>query len=275
MPQKDRKIKQTELMEKQRKSNMYAVPTEQEKKNIHIAAAVGFFIMPVVVYVILSVIYTYNYGDITTAFLEMILAYVITILKFPLVYILCGLTCFCIYKYGIKNSVPVITAAYISMLIKYIGEFLNELLFSSYFSSYIFEKTVNLISSYLLNAAVFTLIILIAYFVSKSKGSGNPKQNKNPKKTLNIIFISAAAVLFTAGFINTTINVADFIYELKYEYYSSMTANEFVSIVTDYFMLAAEALGGYIIMRLTLVAAALKINESEVLPDNENGKNIS
>ena len=204
------------------------------------------FAFPVFVYLILGSIHRYIAGDIVYTSFATVLSYVIGILNFPACYITCGLAAACVVKYNIKNSFAIVCAAYISLSIPFLCRVIIEGIFSSYFSYYIGTYLLEAGINYLINAVIFTVIIVYCIFKSKKKPLGSKK--KNP---LFGAFVLAAILWFTAGFVQELYYTIAFIYALMYEYYSAITFNELISIITNYTILIVTAISGYIIMRFT------------------------
>lgn len=217
-------------------------PAGKPKKLI-ISTVILLIVFPIINYLVLSFVYEYIAGDILYLTGSVILYYATEVLSFALTYICFGMVIASVIKYGVKGCRFVIAAGYTALLLPYLSGMLIKLLLTTDFRDYVWYYIAYTVLNYiLLDGVILTAVILFAVLFKKKMKKRNP---------LYTAFFLTAAVLFAVGLTKEVITTVQFIYELLYEYYSPITFNELVSLISSYLMLIAKAAAGYVMMRLT------------------------
>lgn len=217
-------------------------PAEKPKRLI-ISAVILLIVFPILNYLVMSFVYEYIAGDIVYLTGSIILYYATEAFSFALTYICFGMVIASVIKYGVKGCRFVVAAGYIALLLPYLSGMLIKLILTTDFRDYVWYYLAYTVLNYiLLDGVILTVVILFTVLFKKKMKKRNP---------LFTAFFLNAAILFAVGLTKEVITTVQFIYELIYEYYSPITFNELVSLITSYLMLIAKAAAGYVIMRLT------------------------
>lgn len=218
-----------------------AAESDMRKRRFYLTAAVFLIILPVANYFALSFILEYITGDILYRTAETVLFYAIQAFSFALSHICFAFVIVSIMEYGFDRLV--IAAGYLSLFIPYISAFLIKAMTNSYFSDYIRYYIAYTALNYLcIDVIILTSVIFFTALFKTRVKKHDP---------MYAAFFLTVMLLLAFGLIKQTIFTVEFIYELLYEYYSPITFGELVSLISDYLMLAAKAVAGYIIMRLS------------------------
>lgn len=210
------------------------------------------FVLPFINEFFLSFIYEYIAGDILYETVAGILYYVTQVLSFVLPYVCFGTVIASVIQHGVKKNTFMVSAAYISLLIPYLCEILVKMILFSNFRDYVVYYLAYTVLNYvLLDGVILTFILFFTVLFKRKIKKRNP---------LFASYFMTAALLFTVGLIKEAVETVRFIYELLYEYYTPITFNELVSLITSYLMLAAKAAVGYVIMRLSARIADNQVN---------------
>lgn len=222
------------------------------KLRILLWSVAGMILLPIVDYFLLGYAQMYINGDITKETVFTVLSYVIAAMSYLLPYVTFALVSAALLRYGPKASAPVLVMGYLSLLMPYLGGMGVRFLLTTTFRKLTRYYLSYTLLNYSLDALVLSAVIAIVLLTKKYCRKRNP---------LTLTLILVAVGLASVDLVREIALTVDFLYELKYEYYSTMTFNELVSVVTGYLMIALKAVAGFVLMRLTAVWCLPRIEE--------------
>jgi len=225
------------------------------KLRILLWSAVGMILLPFIDYFLLGYAQMYINGDVTKETAFTVLSYVIAALSYLLPYVSFALVGASLMRYGLRGSVPVLVMGYLSLLMPYLGGMGIRFLLTTTFHKLTRYYLSYTLLNYGLDALILTAVIGIALLAKKYCRKRNP---------LMLTLVLVAAGMASIDLVREITATAEFLYELKYEYYSTMTFNELVSIVTSYLMIAARGIAGFVLMKLVSVWCLPKPDEAKI-----------
>ena len=213
------------------------------KKAFWLIAVLSLIILPIINYFVLDYFEFYFSGDITKETVNAILSYLSDGLGFVLKYVAFAAVVFATHNLAGRSKAVTVVLSYVSLMIPYASLFFIACFGTTNFASmleyYLVSTSVNLAVDYLL----CTLILVIAHIIkSKSKIEIGKRLIRSIKMAALILFMAELAIL--------VYETVDFVLELKYEYYDTMTPGEAVSVIISYISLAIKTYLGYLLMRV-------------------------
>ena len=222
------------------------------------ASLLGMVLLPIVNYGILDYIQQYINGDIQREGFFNVISYIIEAISFALPYVTFALVICAMLTAEGKRKIPYIVMGYFSLFCPYLARMTVQGLLAANFGRLFWYYFFYALLNYALDAVILTVVLLCMLYLKKKKAADALKKG----------ILCAVLLLLLLGLAQEIYMTVSFFYELKYEYYASMTKNELISLITGYLMLAVKAGAGYAIMRLT---TAFCIAEQPV-PDIENAQ---
>jgi len=218
-----------------------SLPRKKHLK-LYIYAIVLLVILPLFNGFVLRYLSDYYAGDILHTWVSPMVLYISRILTPTVTYIAFAFLAGSLLYLKPKKALPIIFMSYFALLAPYLGGFMSQFLLSTQFRDYLKYNLAYTAINYLgIDALILTLILAAVLIIKK-------------KCKKQAFFASLASVgillLFELGL--QTYYTCEFIYEIMYEYYTGISANELISIITDFAIPIIRAVLGFIGVRLIL-----------------------